>query len=255
MVISSHMVWMTIASFAVGADAGFLDPVTNYFADLFRSYGDLGPTLKPYNVTLRNTKFIYRTINREPAASTLVWPSDEIKQVAGEDAWGDWKPTAGMTASVLFGWGSGQKWLLHIVEDDKYMVVRDPVISPSWKAGKKFWFDHHVHPNDPRHIDNINKRAEEQKKAQAEKKKPSSGGGKCNGVTTGKGELPPTWVMVMMGIIFCCLLGLGAKTFAQNCSPVHPPAASPKTEQTAGESTAENAPLPNVKGAKTADSK
>jgi hypothetical protein len=61
--------------------------------------------------------------------------------------------------------------------------------------------------------------------------------------------------MVMMGIIFCCLLGLGAKTFAQNCSPVHPPAASPKTEQTAGESTAENAPLPNVKGAKTADSK
>merc|ERR1711907_53339 len=171
--------------------------------------------------------------------STLKWPSDEIKQVAGEDAWGEWKPKAGMEASVLFGWGSGQKWLLHVVEDDKYMVVRDPVISPSWKVGKKFWFDHHVHPNDPRHIDNINKRAEEQKKAQADKKKPATGEGKCNGVTTGKGELPPTWVLVMMGVIFCSLLLLGVKTFAENTQPISPPVAAPKTEQPAGESSEE----------------
>jgi len=224
---------------AAAADLSFLSPVTDFFSDLFASYGNLGPALVPYNVTVRNTKFIYSTINRGAAADTLVWPSEEIKKQAGVDAWGDWRPKPGMSASVLYGWGTGQKWLLHVVQDDKYMVVRDPVISNSWKQGKKFWFDHHVNKRDPRHIDRVEQQKEtERKDAETKKSKPASDG-KCNGITTGKGELPPTWVMVVMGIILISILGLGVKKFLVDTM-------SPNHQQAAGESSAEQRKCPSA---------
>jgi hypothetical protein len=221
---------------ATKADASFLQPVQNFFSELFGDYGDLGPTLVPYNVTVRNTKFIYTTINRDEASKTLVWPSEDIKKQAGIDAWGEWRPKPGMTASVLFGWGSGQKWLLHIPEADKYMVVRDPVISNSWKQGKKFWFDHHVKKGDPRHTDRIQQEEKEQKEAAAEKSKKPAAEGKCNGLTTGKGQLPPTWVIVVMCMLFCGIVGLGVKTFFLTQSTQK---ARKALEQAAGESSAE----------------
>jgi hypothetical protein len=192
----------------VGADANFFDPISNFVVDAFTSYGDLGPTLVPYNVTLRNTEFIYSTINREPACRTLVWPSEEIKRKAGFDAWGDWRPRAGMNASVLYGWGTGMKWLLHVVEDDKYLVVRDPVISNSWKQGKKYWFDHHVSPRDPRHADRITAKRQEQESKTA--KTQAAAGGTCGGKL--QGEMPPTWVLVVIVVLFCCIVYLGVTT-------------------------------------------
>jgi len=127
--------------------ADLMDSVNDFLMVTFGNYPDLGPALKPYEVKLRNTKWIYSTINR---ADTLKWPSEEIKQKAGVDAWGEWKPKHGMSAEVVHGWQSGKKWLLHFKEEDKYMVVGDQVISSNWKEGKHKWNTYHVHPQDPR---------------------------------------------------------------------------------------------------------
>jgi len=227
--MNSRLGLVLVLAGPVVADSNIFDSIGKTFNSLFRSYGELGPTLVPYNVTLRNTKFIYRTINREPAAGTLVWPSKEIKKQSGEDAWGKWKPQAGMNASVIYGWGSGKKWLLHFVEDDKYMVVRDPCISRSWKQGKQYWYDHHVDSWDPRHIDNINHKAEKEAKDAA-----PAGKGSCSGGGSGKAEMPPMWVMGICGLLLCVVIWLGVQTFLVEYQPN-----SQTTEQSAGQSSEE----------------
>merc|ERR550537_114056 len=206
--MNSRLGLVLVLAGPVVADSNIFDSIGKTFNSLFRSYGELGPTLVPYNVTLRNTKFIYRTINREPAAGTLVWPSKEIKKQSGEDAWGKWKPQAGMNASVIYGWGSGKKWLLHFVEDNKYMVVRDPCISRSWKQGKQYWYDHHVHRWDPRHIDNINRRAKQQTEKENKDGTKPAGGGSCGG-GGGKPEMPPVWVLGICAVLLVVVIWLG----------------------------------------------
>lgn len=166
----------------------------------FADFGTLGPTLVPYNVTLRNTQFIFSTINRLPAANSLTWPDDEIKRTAGVDAWGEWRPKVNMTADVIWGWGTGQKWLLHFKEENKYLVVRDRCVSSSFRIGKQRWFDHHVHKNDPRHIDVVRRQEARAKEAAARE---------ASGETA---LFPPLMISLLMVFLIGLVLCLGVTT-------------------------------------------
>jgi hypothetical protein len=165
---------------------------------------ELGPALIPYEVKIRNTKFLYSTINQ---GTSLDWPSEEMKAKAGQNAWGDWKPKAGMKASVKHGWGTGKKWLLHFEEADKYVVVGDAVISSTWKEGKKFWYDHHVRKKDPRHQDNILKRDLQAKLEGNDPAKPSKGS--CRGGKAFEMSDIPLWVICVTVLVFGSFIVMG----------------------------------------------
>jgi hypothetical protein len=48
---------------------------------------------------------IFSSIHKQGTLSD--WPTDEIKALAGPDAWGDWKPTEGMIGTPLKIWHEG----------------------------------------------------------------------------------------------------------------------------------------------------
>ncbi len=67
---------------------------------------------------------IYHQINRTDA---LTWPSAELRKVAGEDGWGDWKPKNGDVGAIVHTFrrdarDGGPIYLLRI--DGHYVPIR-----------------------------------------------------------------------------------------------------------------------------------
>jgi hypothetical protein len=70
--------------------------------------------------SISNAKHMFSTINT--GFMLPDWKDEEIKKVAGKNAWGDWRPANGMVGEVIQSWGCA-KHLLRI--DDKYVIAAE----------------------------------------------------------------------------------------------------------------------------------
>jgi len=220
---SRILVALWAAGMLQSAGADVIQPLQDLYYENFVAFAPLGPALVPHTAALRNIRSVFSTINR---ANALAWPSPEIKKLAGVDAWGEWEPKPGMEAEVLYGWGTGQKWLLHVPKDDKYLVVADSVIHSSYKQRYGAWWGNHVDKNDPRHADNQKRKAKQAKAPGASDKDP-----------------PPAWVLAVMGMMGVFVIYLSVVTCIKDRQYLKEYNARQKAaeakQQEAGESTEE----------------
>lgn len=83
----------------------------------------LTPRQTGRTVKIVNTGKLYSTIN---LTTTLEWPNDEIKKLAGENAWGKWYPKEGMTGRIIHeSWHSTKQSLVYIIEIDGHFAAID----------------------------------------------------------------------------------------------------------------------------------
>jgi thiol-disulfide isomerase/thioredoxin len=69
---------------------------------------------------ISNAKKMFSTINMGALLSD--WKDEEIKKIAGKNAWGDWRPANGMVGEVIQSWGC-ERHLIRI--EDKYVVMAE----------------------------------------------------------------------------------------------------------------------------------
>jgi hypothetical protein len=86
------------------------------FALLVLMISSLG--IRPRAVrTIVDKRKVFSTINQGTALPK--WPNQEIKKLAGRNAWGSWEPQNGMVGEAIHSWGD--KWLLKMTKH--YCVV------------------------------------------------------------------------------------------------------------------------------------
>jgi hypothetical protein len=70
---------------------------------------------------ISNPRKVFSAIHK---FDTLVFPSEDIKTIAGKEAWGDWIPVLGMEGKVVHSWGLNPPLKKHLLQvGERYVVI------------------------------------------------------------------------------------------------------------------------------------